>query len=98
MSNEHGGRVATALEDKGLACLELLRTTTPTRKTTGALTYFLAHLADPTSSKTLADAYKVFRRGEAEEEPEAAEVSRGQRLLRKLENRGIPCAWRRGLA
>ena len=84
-SNEHGGKVATALEDKGLSCLELLRTTTPTRKTTGALTYFLAHLADPTSSKTLADAYKVFRRGVAEEETDAAAVSRGQRLLRKVE-------------
>jgi len=77
--------VATALEDKGLSCLELLRTTTPTRKTTGALTYFLAHLADPTSSKTLADAYKVFRRGDVEDEPDAAAVSRGQRVLGKLD-------------
>jgi DNA helicase-2/ATP-dependent DNA helicase PcrA len=84
MSNVHGGKVATAIGEKGLQCVELLRTTTPTRRTTGALTYFLAHLADPTSSKTLAVAYKVFRRAEAEEE-ETAATSRGQRLLRKME-------------
>ncbi|MGA2821742.1 MAG: ATP-dependent helicase [Anaerolineales bacterium] len=84
-TNEHGGKVATALGDRDLPCIELLRTTTPTRKTTGALTYFLAHLADPTSPKTLADAYKVFRRGEAEEETQAVAVSRGQRLLQKLQ-------------
>ncbi len=60
--NVRGTALADALRARGLPFVELLRSTRPTRVTSGALTHLLRHLAAPTRPSLLARAYQVWRR------------------------------------
>lgn len=82
--NQRGFDVVDELRRRNLPCSEtLLRSTTATRGTAGALANLVNYLADPGSSKKLATAYKVWRRVEWEDEQKRAQLERVQRLLMK---------------
>jgi len=55
--NERGTKFAAALKQKGLACVELLNSTTATRDTAGVLEDILMHLADPDNPRRLGPAF-----------------------------------------
>jgi DNA helicase-2/ATP-dependent DNA helicase PcrA len=61
----------------------LLRSTTPTRKTAGALSHVLRYLADPQSPPKLAKVYQVWRREDLEDEQAQSAVNQGVEWLRK---------------
>ncbi|MGC9332629.1 MAG: 3'-5' exonuclease, partial [Anaerolineae bacterium] len=62
--NEHGAEVARLLRHREIPYIELLRSTSITRATAGALGNLLRTLADPTSAKRLSTVFQVWRRGE----------------------------------
>jgi len=55
--NNRGFRFAEALKKRGLAVVELLNSTAPTRETAGILEALLKHLADPCSARRLKEAF-----------------------------------------
>ncbi len=61
----------------------LLRSTSQTRKTAGALGNILAYLADPGSARKLASVYRVWRRDEQEDKEAWGEVKELAALIRK---------------
>lgn len=61
-TNDHAARMVKALQARGVPCVELLRSTSPTRAVAGALTHVLAHLNSPASAPKLAQAYRIWRR------------------------------------
>jgi len=76
-----------ALQARAVPCLELLRSTSPTRAVAGSLSHVLACLSDPGSPAKLAKAYRVWRRdwrGDRDRERlirgAAAQLSRMRRL------------------
>jgi len=61
--NERGKKIAGILRSKfNVEPVELLNSSLETRKTTGALVIILDYLIDPSSSKKLSAAYKVWNR------------------------------------
>jgi len=62
----------------------LLRSSSETRFSAGALGVLLRYLADPGSSRKLATVYQVWRRAEREDPAANAEIERIAGLLRKL--------------
>jgi len=74
--NQRGFELATVLKQRKIPYLELLRSTSVTRQTAGALGNLLRCLADPTSARKLAVAFKVWRR-EDRDEPEAEGLAAG---------------------
>ena len=83
-TNDLGAKVAARLAESNLVCVELLRTTSATRKTAGALTHLMEHLANPAVPKHLATAYKVWRRGDQGDEEAAPVVARCTKLIGQL--------------
>ncbi|MCZ7543434.1 MAG: hypothetical protein M5R40_07810 [Anaerolineae bacterium] len=71
--NDRGFAVVNALKARDLEYVELLRSTSATRETAGALTHVIRYLADPTSPPKLATVYKVWRR-EDRDDPEKGPV------------------------
>ncbi|MBN1135128.1 MAG: ATP-dependent helicase, partial [Anaerolineae bacterium] len=67
--NQRGFELAALLKQRKIPYIELLRSTSITRQTAGALGNLLRCLADPTSSRKLAMAFKVWRR-EDRDKPE----------------------------
>ncbi len=61
-TNDHAANMVKALQAHAIPCLELLRSTSPTRAVAGSLSHVLASLADPASPAKLAKAYRVWRR------------------------------------
>jgi DNA helicase-2/ATP-dependent DNA helicase PcrA len=61
----------------------LLRSTTSTRNSAGALGNLLSYLSDPGSSRKLATVYKVWRRADREDETAAARLTRNSERLSK---------------
>ena len=61
-TNDHAANLVKALQARNIPCLELLRSTSPTRAVAGSLSHVLACLADPGSAAKLAKAYRVWRR------------------------------------
>jgi DNA helicase-2/ATP-dependent DNA helicase PcrA len=61
----------------------LLRSSTSTRNSVGALGNLLSYLADPGSSRKLATVYIVWRRADREDEAAAARLARNSERLRK---------------
>ena len=59
--NERGAEVITALREKNLACLEILKSSQSTRQTAGILAAVLRALGDPDSAPRLAEAYAAVR-------------------------------------
>jgi len=62
---------------------DLLRSTTTTRASAGALGNLLNYLADPASSRKLATVYRVWQRAAREDEDARKRVKRTAELLRK---------------
>jgi DNA helicase-2/ATP-dependent DNA helicase PcrA len=60
--NDHAANMVKALQAWAIPCLELLRSTSPTRAVAGSLSHILACLSDPGSPAKLAKAYRVWRR------------------------------------
>jgi DNA helicase-2/ATP-dependent DNA helicase PcrA len=68
--NKRGFELVDLLKKRGLPYVELLRSTRTTRETAGALGNLLHCLADPTSPRKLATAFRVWRR-DLREDPNA---------------------------
>jgi ATP-dependent DNA helicase UvrD/PcrA len=68
--NQRGFELATLLKQRAIPYVELLRSTSVTRQTAGALGNLLRCLADPASPRKLAMAFKVWRRDDRDD-PEA---------------------------
>jgi DNA helicase-2/ATP-dependent DNA helicase PcrA len=69
--NDRGAQLSEVFRQRGIEYVELLRTTSGTRHTSGALSILLRSLADPTSARRLSKAFEVWRRdtrGDPEEE------------------------------
>ena len=78
-----------ALQGWGIPCLELLRSTSPTRAVAGSLSHIHASLSDPGSSSKLAKAYRVWRRdwrGDRDREILIRRVASELTRLRRLED------------
>ncbi len=83
--NKRGFEMADALHQRGLPYEDgLLRSSSTTRFSAGALGNVLRYLADPASARKLATAYQVWRRGERQDGQPDPEVERASELLRKL--------------
>lgn len=61
-TNHRAAEMAQKLRERSLEFVELLNTTTNTRRAAGSLMYLLQFLADPLNASRLAAAYKVVRR------------------------------------
>ena len=85
-TNDHAAKVAEALKQRKIEYRELLRSTSPTRAATGALSYVLAYLAAPDSASKLAQAYRVWRRDWREDEEHEPLVEHVASLIRKMKN------------
>jgi DNA helicase-2/ATP-dependent DNA helicase PcrA len=59
--NYRGFELSEVLEQRGVPYLEILRSTKATRESAGALVSVLQHLIEPASTKTLGDAYRIWR-------------------------------------
>jgi DNA helicase II / ATP-dependent DNA helicase PcrA len=70
--NDRGAAVVKALRAEGVEVIELLRSTSTTRETAGALALLLEALSSPNSAPQMAAAFKVWRRDDREE-PETNE-------------------------
>ncbi len=81
--NRRGVEVSQALSEAGISFVELLSSTTSTRKTAGALVHILRYLNTPTSASLLAKAFEVWRRDDREEREAAMRVRRIAGQLRK---------------
>jgi DNA helicase-2/ATP-dependent DNA helicase PcrA len=68
--NQRGFELIELLKHRGIAYVELLRSTSVTRHVAGALGNLLRCLADPTSARKLSVAFRVWHRDERED-PEA---------------------------
>lgn len=62
--NDRGSEVVEALRRADVEVVELLRTTSTTRQTAGALALILDHLSQPLNPPSLAKVYEVWRRDE----------------------------------
>jgi DNA helicase-2/ATP-dependent DNA helicase PcrA len=84
--NERGFELVDALRRKKIPFEDgLLRSSSSTRFSAGALGNLLRYLADPGSARKLATVYNVWRRAEREDEGRKAEVEQIAGLLRKIE-------------
>ncbi|MBC7233451.1 MAG: ATP-dependent helicase [Chloroflexi bacterium] len=81
--NERGFKFAEALRQKGLACVELLNSTGPTRDTAGILEAILMHLADPDNPKRLGPAFLAWHWRERVDKERYLYLTRLSRLLGK---------------
>ncbi len=82
--NRRGAEVAQVLKERGIPHIELLRSTRPTREAAGALGNIVRYLADPLSARKLATVYRVWRRGERDDDARRQEIERAARLLRRI--------------
>lgn len=62
--NDRGSEVVEALRRAGVEAVELLKTTSTTRQTAGALGLILDHLSQPLNPPSLVKVYEVWRRDE----------------------------------
>ena len=65
--NQRGFELIDLLKQRSVPYVELLRSTSITRQTAGALGNLLRCLADPTSARKLSVAFKVWRRGDRDD-------------------------------
>ncbi|MGD2205354.1 MAG: ATP-dependent helicase [Anaerolineae bacterium] len=65
--NQRGFALIDLLRQRNLPYIELLRSTSTTRETAGALGNLLRCLADPTSARKLSTAFKVWRRDDRDD-------------------------------
>ncbi len=82
--NQRGFEVTQELKRRGLPYVDdMLRSTSITRSTAGALTHVLRYLARPASPARLARLYEVWRRAEREDPARWERVQSQARLLRR---------------
>jgi DNA helicase-2/ATP-dependent DNA helicase PcrA len=85
--NQRGFELVDELRRRNLPYEDgLLRSSSETRFSAGALGNLLRYLADPGSARKLAVVYQVWRRAEREDVAANAAVERGAALLRKLDH------------
>ena len=87
--NDRGAQVVSALKKIGVETVELLRSTSSTRETAGALTYLLTALSNPNAAPSLAMAYTVWRRDDRDDEYAARrldDVAKALRACKKIED------------
>ncbi len=84
--NDHAAKVAEALKAHKIEYRELLKSTSPTRATAGALSHVLSCLAEPVSSSKLARAYRVWRRAWREDAEHLLLYEQVAGYIRKLKN------------
>jgi DNA helicase-2/ATP-dependent DNA helicase PcrA len=83
--NTRGFEMVDELRRRKLEVVDsLLRSSTTTRSSAGALANLLQYLADPGSASKLARVYEVWRRDDRQEDQASAEAKRVASLLRKL--------------
>lgn len=83
--NRRGFEVIDALKqvrEPKIEYVELLRSTTSTRETAGALANILNYLADPGSANLLSISFRVWRRDDRDDPMARAVVEAGAKLLR----------------
>lgn len=80
--NERGFQATDALKRAGVPYIELLRSTTSTRQTAGALGNVLKYLGEPSSAPLLSRVFEVWRRRDREEAARARQMRRLVGLLR----------------
>jgi ATP-dependent DNA helicase UvrD/PcrA len=81
--NKRGFEVTDALNRAGIPYVELLRSTTSTRQTAGALGNVLKYLGAPSSAPLLARVFEVWRRGDRDDMARAERVKYFASLIRK---------------
>jgi len=81
--NQRGFELADALRKASVGYVELLRSSTSTRKTAGALGNILQSLSQPTSIPLLARAFQVWRRDDREERELDERLHRLTNLIRR---------------
>ena len=87
LSNERAGKYADLLKDRKIPCVDsLLRSSSSTRLSTDAIVKILDYLGDPTASRKLAEAYKVWRRAKLEDEEEGKAYRGVAALIRACRN------------
>ncbi|MFW5691174.1 MAG: ATP-dependent helicase [Chloroflexota bacterium] len=67
-SNHRGADMVKAFKEADLEVVELLRSSSTTRETAGALTYLLEAFSNPNVSASLAQAFRVWRRDDRDDE------------------------------
>lgn len=79
--NERGAQVVKVLKQANLDVVELLRSTSSTRETAGALVFVLDALTRPNAPQSLAMAYKVWRRDDRNDPETNARLDRVVKAL-----------------
>lgn len=80
--NDRGAQVVKALQSVGIEVIELLRSTSSTRETAGALVFLLEALVKPNTPASIAMAFKVWRRDDRDDSAAATRLERVVRALR----------------
>jgi DNA helicase-2/ATP-dependent DNA helicase PcrA len=93
--NVRGFEVVDALKAVDIPHIELLRSTPSTREAAGALGNVIRYLSDPTSVKYLVTLYRVWRRGDRDDEALQAEIKEITKTLAKCQ-RVEDFIWPRG--
>jgi DNA helicase II / ATP-dependent DNA helicase PcrA len=84
--NHRGSEVVNALQERGLAYHELLRSSRQTREAAGVLGNVLRYLADPTSATKLARVFRVWLRDAREDEEMDRKVRDVAKLIRRCDH------------
>lgn len=82
--NDRGAEVVNALKKRRVPVVELLRSTSTTRETAGALALILEHLSQPLNPPSLATVYTVWRRDERDLEEERDALQAVVSVLKKI--------------
>ncbi len=86
-TNSRGANLVEGLKNAGLEPVDsLLKSSTSTRVTAGALTRVMEALASPRSAKKLSTAYRVWRRDDREDEELAQQTRQFAKVIRGIEN------------
>jgi DNA helicase II / ATP-dependent DNA helicase PcrA len=80
--NERGATLVRSLKAADLDVVELLRSTSSTRETAGALVHLLEALTTPSAANRMAMAYKVWRRDDRDDPDTNARLDRTVQVLR----------------
>ena len=83
--NDRGSQMVKALKARNVDVIELLRSTSSTRETAGALSLLLDALSTPGAPGILANAYKVWRRDDRDDPAAADLLEQAVKALRKCE-------------
>jgi DNA helicase-2/ATP-dependent DNA helicase PcrA len=86
LRNERGTQLANVLRKRGIEPVEMLGTTSSTRKSAGTLTHLLRYLANPQSVPLLIKVFTVWRRGDRENDDAQPVLKRVQDTLKQLKH------------